>query len=88
MRLRPRGLNNGQLRVVERTSEGGEVGGGCQGPQEKEGTLARGREGAPVVRPLDRHYPRDKSWSETITVAATITESRHQIESRCQIALW
>ena len=44
MRLRPRGLNNGQLRVVERTSEGGEVGGGCQGPQEKEGTLARGRE--------------------------------------------
>ena len=28
MRLRPRGLNNGQLRVVERTSEGGEVGGG------------------------------------------------------------
>ena len=44
MRLRPRGLNNGQLRVVERTSEGGEVVGGCQGPWEKKGTVARGRE--------------------------------------------
>ena len=32
MRLRPRGLNNGRLRMVERTSEGGEVVGGCQGP--------------------------------------------------------
>ena len=29
MRLRPRGLNNGWLRMVERTSEGGEVVGGC-----------------------------------------------------------
>ena len=42
------------------------------------------REGTPGVKPLDKHHPRDESWSECSTM---ITESRYQIESRCQIAL-